>query len=160
MPSASTAFRSDALVITTSCPIAVTGSLPVCLRVILKSLHEAGTTMDDTLYCIASLPSISVAQSVPTAVGLPSVAGAAAGGAVGVVAGVEAAGAGACIGADAVADGAAPGAAGDDELSLQAASASAQARARTVILMFIVISPQWQSCILGHHGIQQDEVRE
>src|SRR6185312_4657794 len=147
MPSASTACMSDCLVMTTSCPIAVTGIVPVCLRVILKSVQDDGTTIDDTLYCIASLPSISVAQSVTTAVPLPlSIAGAAA---------VVAAGAGAIVtGASAaaveavVAGVAMPDDVGEDELSLQAAKASAQAAASRLSFTFIDSSPRLQNRII------------
>src|SRR6185312_3379520 len=65
---------SDCLVMTTSWPIDATGRLPVCFSVILKWEHEEGTVMDPTLYCIASVPSISVLQLVTTAAGLPLVA--------------------------------------------------------------------------------------
>src|SRR5690348_9009138 len=140
---------SDCLVITTSWPIAVTGMVPVCLSVILKSLHEEGTTMEDTLYCIASEPSISVAQSVTTAVPL-LVSMADPAGAL-VMLPAVAAGAGVIVtGASAgvvVADGAGADV-GDDELSLQAASASAQATASRLGLMFIDRPPGWQSRII------------
>src|SRR6185312_6624097 len=123
--------------------------VPVCLRVILKSLHDDGTTIEDTLYCIASEPSISVAQSVTTAVPL-LVSMADPAGAL-VMLPAVAAGAGVIVtGASAgvvVADGAGADV-GDDELSLQAASASAQATASRLGLMFIDRPPGWQSRII------------
>ena len=132
--------------ITTSCPIAATGSLPVCFRVILKSVHEAGTTIDEMLYCIASVPSNSVEQSVTCAVGLPFAAAAGvagAGDAAGVIACIESCGA-ASVGAGAgvAAVGAASGASAGC-LSLHAASANAQAAARMPSLVLIIVSSPW-----------------
>jgi hypothetical protein len=104
--------------------------------------------MDDTLYCIESLPSISVAQSVTTAVGFPFIAGVAAGIAAVVAAGGSvAAGAGVSTCAGAVAGGATSPGAGDD-LSLQAVRVSAQATASTVSLIFIVKSPWFGKLII------------
>src|SRR5690606_743937 len=110
--------------------MAAAGILPGWLRVIVKSVHEAGTVMELTLNCIASLPSITVAQSLTTAallstagaagaefsvvVGVVSLAGAASAGIAGVV-GVAGAAGSACV----------AGACGGD-LSPQADSASAQ----------------------------------
>jgi hypothetical protein len=65
-----------------------------------------------------------------------------------------AAGVGVSICAGAVADGAtSPGAAGDDDWSLHAASASAQATARTVSLIFIVKSPWLGSSSSNSDGL-------
>src|SRR4249919_3381415 len=135
MPSADTACWSAVLAITTLWPIAATGILPACFRLMVKLPHEAGTAMEPTLYCIASLPSIVVAQLVTTAAGLLSVAGAgvaasvAAGGVsagVGVGASVVAGGVSAGAGSGVVAGGVAVSAAGGGDLP-QADKASTQA---------------------------------
>jgi hypothetical protein len=88
-------------------PIAATGIVPVCFKVMVKLVHEAGTVMEPTLNCIASLPSISVLQSLTTAAGLSLAAGGVAAGvatgAVSIGGGVSVAGAGA--GVVAVSDG-------------------------------------------------------
>src|SRR6476661_5241729 len=70
MPSASTPCMSDSLLITTSWPIAATGIVPACLRLTVNLAHDAGTVIEPTLNCIASLPSMVVAQSLTTAAGL------------------------------------------------------------------------------------------
>src|SRR5690606_19561441 len=106
MPSAATACMSASAVTTTLWPMAATGILPVWLSVILNSVHEAGMVIEPTLYCIASLPSITVAQSVTTAAGLPlAAAGAAdsvaAGSVAGAGSGVATAGSAVCAGASA-----------------------------------------------------------
>src|SRR4249919_1517208 len=96
MPSADTACWSAVLAITTLWPIAATGILPACFRLMVKLPHEAGTAMEPTLYCIASLPSIVVPQLATTAAGLLSVV------AAGVGASVAAGGVSAGVGVGAV----------------------------------------------------------
>ncbi|GAA0253133.1 hypothetical protein GCM10009126_18000 [Rhodanobacter caeni] len=140
--------------ITTSCPIAATGSLPVCFKVILKSVHEAGTTIDEMLYCMASVPSNSVEQFVTWAVGLPFaatfVSAAAAAGVVGACAGgiacIESCGV-AAVGAVAGDAGAASGVVVGD-LSLHADKANTQAAASTPSLILIIMSTPWRK---RHH---------
>src|SRR6476659_5863789 len=90
MPSAVTPCASDALAITTLWPMAVAAIVPVCLRVMVNFLHEAGTVIEPTLYCIASVPSIVVAQSLTVAAGFSPPVAAAAGAAVDVAAGTAA----------------------------------------------------------------------
>src|SRR5699024_7567393 len=51
------------------------GNWPTCSRLMVKSLHEAGTVIESTLNCIASLPSMVVLQSSTTAAS-PAVTGA------------------------------------------------------------------------------------
>src|SRR5690606_11906609 len=65
MPSAFTPCMSPLSVITTLCPIAATGMVPVCTSVIVKSSHDEGMVIDFVLNCIASLPSISTSQAPP-----------------------------------------------------------------------------------------------
>src|SRR5690606_41849389 len=99
MPSATTCCLLSEVVITTLWPIAATGILPTCLSVILNSEHDAGTVIELTLYCIASLLSISVSQPLMTATllpfpgAVPVVAGAGLTGGAVVAAGAAAAGA-------------------------------------------------------------------
>jgi hypothetical protein len=102
--------------------------------------------IDPTLYCIASVPSISVAQSATTAAGLslPGTVAAGAGAAVSAGAGVAAgagsvAATGATVSVDVLGD-----------LSPQATSASAQAAARKVIRVFMVESSLWK--FSGHYS--------
>src|SRR5690606_20154699 len=146
MPSAATPARSEAWEITTLWPIAATGSLPTCLRLMVNSLQEAGTVIEPTSNCIASLPSMVVLQLLTTASGLPS-AGAAPASAAGAVlasgagvvagAGVWAAGAAGSVTGAGVLAGASGAEAGGGDLSPHAASASAQARLRPGIFKFM-----------------------
>src|SRR5512138_75630 len=156
MPSVAIPARSEASETTTLWPIAATGSLPVCLRLMVNLLHDDGTVMEPTSNCMASSPSIVVLQLLTTAAGLASpvavvasAGGTAESGPVAPVAGVAgvvasdvaaggAAEAGACAGS--AAGGACWSAAGG-ERSPQAASASAQAIPRVVIFAFIRRSP-------------------
>src|SRR6185437_3837903 len=144
---------SDCLVMTTSWPIDATGSLPVCFSVILKFAQDEGTVIDPTLYCIVSLASISVLQSVTVAAGLPfapEVAGANA-------AGVVAAGAaviGLAIGAVEAGDAAVPADAGalgdwDWEWFPHAESTSVQATTSAGIFRFIIRPPLAKYRIVG-----------
>src|SRR5690242_539170 len=157
---------SDCLVITTSWPIDATGSLPVCFSVILKSVHDEGTTIEPTLYCIASLASISVLQLLTVAAGLPLLAMApdaivdvpavpgiaawpavAAGAAVIGIAGAVAAGIGAV----------APGAAAFSDWLLlppQAESTSVQATTSAGIFRFIIRSP-WLKAVLSGRNVSR-----
>ena len=123
----------------------------------VKSVQDAGTVIERTLYFIESLPSMSFEQSV-RAVAAPLVATLTAGAtslgaadAIGVMtAGAVATGAGATgatttgVGAAWVAAGAvdvdAPGA---EELDAQAASANTQALANKLSLKFIVVVLSW-----------------
>src|SRR5690606_39057287 len=163
MPSATTCCMLSEVVITTLWPIAATGILPTCLSVILNSEHDAGTVIELTLYCIASLLSISVSQPLMTATLLPlpgavddvaagstgaASAGAASAGAV--AAGAVSAGGVMAAGASLVA-GVAAESAGSD-LSPQADRASAHAAVNRVILMFIQQPPGGN----GKHGSAND----
>src|SRR4249919_2457094 len=101
MPSVVIPVMSASLPMTTLWPIAATGILPACLRVIFNSLQDAGTVIELTSYCIASFPVISVAQPATTAgMSLPATAGAVAGSA-GAAADSAGAGAGAAVSAGA-----------------------------------------------------------
>ncbi|WIG55490.1 MAG: hypothetical protein OJF61_001276 [Rhodanobacteraceae bacterium] len=131
--------------ITTSWPIEATGNLPVCFKVILKLVQDEGTVIEPTLYCIASLASISVLQLLTVAAGLLLAAMApveAAAGAAAEPAAVAAV-AGPAIGALEADDGAVPAGAGsfgawDWELFPHAASTSVQAATSAGILRFII----------------------
>src|SRR6185437_1233234 len=138
---------SDCFVMTTSWPIDATGSLPVCFKVILKLVQDAGTVIDPTLYCIASLASISVPQLVTVAAGL-SLAAIAPDVVAGVAAELAAAAAvaGPAIGAVDADDGAVPAGAGsfgawDWVLFPHAESTSVQATTSAGIFRFIIRSP-------------------
>src|SRR6185437_5412472 len=157
---------SDCFVMTTSWPIEATGNLPVCLRVILKLLQDDGTVIEPTLYCIASLASISVAQLFTVAAGLPFPAmapGADAGAAPGVppVAGAVAADIGPAIGALEAGDGGVPAGAGSfgawDWGLFPHAESSVQATTSAGILRFI-IRPPWPNLGLwgcdAPHGVK------
>src|SRR5690606_10639892 len=152
MPSATTCCMLSEVVITTLWPIAATGILPTCLSVILNSEHDAGTVIELTLYCIASLLSISVSQPLMTATWLPlagavddvaagstgaASAGAASAGAV--AAGAVSAGGVTAAGASLVA-GVAAESAGSD-LSPQADRGSAQAAVNRVKVMVVQQPP-------------------
>ena len=63
MPSLATGCRSAVLLSTQLWPMAVLGSLPTCLSLTVNCLQLAGTLMVGLLNCMASLPSISTAQS-------------------------------------------------------------------------------------------------
>src|SRR5690606_12885116 len=71
MPSVAMPERSEAADTTTLWPMVFTGRVPVCLRVMVNSLHEDGTVIEPTLNCIASLPSMVVLQFSTVASGLP-----------------------------------------------------------------------------------------
>src|SRR5690606_953157 len=75
MPSVAMPERSEASAMTTLWPIVFTGSAPVCLRVMVNSLHADGTVIEPTLNCIASLPSMVVLQFCTVASGLPPAPG-------------------------------------------------------------------------------------
>src|SRR4249919_1191998 len=143
MPSADTACWSAVLAITTLWPIAATGILPACFRLMVKLPHEAGTAMEPTLYCIASLPSIVVPQLATTAAGLLSVVAAGMGASV-AAGGVSAVGVGAVVaggvsagaGSGVVAGAVAVSLAGGGDLP-QADKASAQAMVRRTGLVFM-----------------------
>src|SRR5690606_27031159 len=62
MPSASMPFMSSVLAMTTLWPMTFLAILPVCLRLMVKVLQLLLMSMLDTLYFIASLPSISAEQ--------------------------------------------------------------------------------------------------
>src|SRR5690606_19316841 len=140
MPSASTPAMSDSALITTLWPMAATGIWPVCSRVMVKSLHEAGMAIEWTLYCIASLLPMVVLQSVTTAA---SPAGAVASSGASVMAVSVAALSVMALSVAGVASSAAgvaasvAGAGGGASLP-QAASASAQAAAMRVAWSFIL----------------------
>jgi len=144
---------------TTSWPIDATGSLPVCFSVILKFAQDEGTVIDPTLYCIVSLASISVLQSVTVAASLPfalEVAGANAA-VAGDAAGAVAAGAaviGLAIGAVEAGDAAVPADAGalgdwDWEWFPHAESTSVQATTSAGIFRFIIRPPLAKYRIVG-----------
>src|SRR5690606_4037288 len=108
--------------------------------VILNSVHEAGMVIEPTLYCIASLPSITVAQSVTTAAALPlaaagAVDSAAAGSVAGAGSGVATAGSAVCAVAGASAGAVVSVVSGD--CPPHAARAKAQAVARRVARVFM-----------------------
>src|SRR6478672_3983918 len=146
MPSAATPAMSEAFAITTLWPMAVMAIVPLCLRLMVNLLHDAGTVIEPTSYCIASVPSMVVAQSLTTAAGfsVAMAAGAAvvaadgivvvAGDGIAVVAGagmavvVAGAGMAAVVGAAGLAVSSA------GSCFPQAASASAQAAVTRVIL--------------------------
>src|SRR5690606_15634431 len=145
MPSAFTPCMSPLSVITTLCPIAATGMVPVCTSVIVKSSHDEGMVIDFVLNCIASLPSISTSQAPPAdavaswgaasaeSAGAVS-AGAMSPGAASVVAGGVCAG---DVSAGAV-DGVAAGSAvGEASSPPHADSANAQAVAKRAVLIFM-----------------------
>jgi hypothetical protein len=144
--------------------------------VILKSVHDAGTTIEPTLYWIASLASISVLQLLTVAGGLPllamapeampdvpAVPGIAAAPAVVVAAGAVVIGiAGAVVaGIGAVA----PGAASFPDWLLpppQAESTSVQATTSAGIFRFIVRSPWLKVALSGRNvprHVKADVVR-
>src|SRR6476661_6753681 len=130
MPSAATPAMSEAFAITTLWPMAVMAIVPLCLRLMVNLLHDAGTAIEPTLYCIASVPSMVVAQSLTTAAGF-SVA-MAPGAAVVAADGIAVVAAGAGAAAVAGAAGLAVSSAGS--CLPQAARDSTQAAARRVIL--------------------------
>src|SRR5690554_4499732 len=126
--------------------MAATGSWPVCLRLIVNSLHDAGTVIEPTSNCMASLPSMVVLQLLTTASGLPPAAAVSAPAAGGVLAsgagvaagaGISAAGAAGSVTGAGVVAGASGAAEGGADWSPQAASASAHAKPRPVVFMFM-----------------------
>src|SRR6476659_1275361 len=168
MPSVVTPAMSVSLLMTTLWPIAITGILPACLRVILNSLQDAGTVIELTSYCIASVPAISVAQPATTAAfSLPGAAVAGAGmDADSAVAGAGAAvsagagfAAGSVTGAAVVAADAGAAVSSLLGLLVQATSARAQAAANSGKRVFMAHTPwrhaegrcglfAWIQCVL------------
>src|SRR3546814_20943972 len=69
MPSASMAFMSAVLAMTTLWPMMFLASLPVCLRLMVNVLQLLLMSMFATLYFIASLPSMSTEQVAANAEG-------------------------------------------------------------------------------------------
>src|SRR5690606_18650956 len=161
------AARSEASDTTTLWPIAATGSLPTCLRLMVNSLHDEGTVIESTLNWIASLPSMVVLQFSTTA-SFPPPAAAAAGlaaasapvaGAVpatgsGVAAGVVV-GAGSAAGAVVAAGVCVSGAGGGE--SAHADSASAQLMQRLVSFRFIAFSRDDDRNIIAGLAIASSE---
>src|SRR5690606_28093345 len=153
------AARSEASDTTTLWPIAATGSLPTCLRLMVNSLHDEGTVIESTLNWIASLPSMVVLQFSTTASFPPPAASAPVAGAVpatgsGVATGVVV-GAGSAAGAVVAAGVCVSGAGGGE--SAHADSASAQLMQRLVSFRFIAFSRDDDRNIIAGLAIASSE---